>query len=419
MDKVPPLSVSAPQTARSGSSSGATPRTGGGTARSSDGKGTPRDCERLPLGTLRSERAPGNHSGSAGGSTNDVPQLGLSVETRIGVGVSQQAPYTPPVPSSPLTTWRSGAVSSPASSQGAPSSRSLAEPCSGGMPLDGGLSAMGLEAQQVVRPAWLNDMSREIEIMRHVIMQENRRLRDQIQGGRDTANCLRRILANPSPESAAATPCRGGPRSSPGLDGCCAAGRLRCGEILCRKRVVEWRIRGVYGQKGAEIAICAKSVFDLPEYSDVSFCFKFGAKRRGQAPTLAPTTSQGASASSSSPCHLMLRVSGKGCACLCLRIGIVAETEATDVAASSAATLQEPQEAVPLEEEQPKQAAIPLGGTLGSLLNGCGQVACPCSWPQAPGCTVVCRAQIEFAGFKVSNDEPLRLVTVCDVPCPH
>lgn len=278
------------------------------------------------------------------------------------------------------------------------------EPCSGAIPLDGGLSALGFEAQQVVRPAWLNDMSREIEVMRHVIMQENRRLREQIRDGRDEANCLRQILLSPSQKSAAATPC-------------CAVGRLRSGETLCRKRVVEWRIRGVDGQKGTELAICARSVFDLPEYPDVSFSFKFGAKLRGQTPTMTLAPCQGASASSS-PCHLMLRVSGNGCACLCLRIGIVAEAEAIEVAASSAATLPEAREALPLEQKRANQAAIPLGGTLGSLLNGGGRVACPCSWPQAPGCTVVCRAQIEFAGFKVSNDEPLRLVTVCDVPRP-
>jgi len=291
------------------------------------------------------------------------------------------------------------------------------EPCSGAMPLDGVLTAPGLEAQQVVRPAWLNDMSREIEVMRHVIMQENRRLREQIRDGRDEANSLRQILASPSPESEAVTPCRGGPRTSPGLSGCCAMGRRRNGEVLCRKRVVEWRINGVDGQKGTELAVCAKSIFDLPEYPDVSFCFKFGAKSRGQAPTMAPAACQGASASSS-PCQLLLRVSGNGCACLCLRIGIVAEAEASELAASSAATLPEAEEAVPLEEKGSNQAAIPLGGTLGSLLNGGGRVACPCSWPQAPGCTVVCRAQIEFAGFKVGNDEPLRLVTVCDVPRP-
>mmetsp|Transcript_45560 Transcript_45560/g.90301 ORF Transcript_45560/g.90301 Transcript_45560/m.90301 type:complete len:428 (+) Transcript_45560:105-1388(+) len=418
IDRVPPLSVSAPQTARSGSSSGATPRTGGGTARSSDGKGTarssdgkgtPRDCERLPLGTLRSERASGNHSSSAAGSGNNVPQLGLTADARIGGGVSQQAPYTPPVPSSPLTTWRSGAISSPASSQGAASSRSLVEPCSGAAPP----LAQGFETQQVVRPAWLNDMSREIEVMRHVIMQENRRLREQIRIGRDEACCLRQILAS---ESAVAAPCPGGPQSSFGLSGCCAAGQ-RSSNALCRKRVVEWRIRGVDGQKGTELAVCAKSVFDLPEYPDTSFCFKFGAKPRGQAPTMSPATCQGTSASSS-PCHLMLRVSGNGCACLCLRIGIVAEADTTEVATSSAASLPEAQEAVPLEEKGHSKAGIPLGGTLGSLLSGGGRVACPCSWPQVPGCTVVCRAQIEFAGFKVSNDEPLRLVTVCDVPRP-
>jgi len=248
--------------------------------------------------------------------------------------------------------------------------------------------------------------------MRHVIMQENRRLGEQIRDGREQAESLRSILASPSAET-----CAAGQRSSLGLYGSCNEGRLHGGEILLRKRVVEWRIRGVDGQKGTELAICARSAFELPEYPDVSFCFKFGAKPRGQAPSMAPTPCQNASASTS-PCRLMLRVSGSGCACLCLRIGIIAEAEAMDTAASLSATLPEAQEAVPLEEKGPNQAAMPLGGTLGSLLSGSGRVACPCSWPQVPGCTVVCRAQIEFVGFKVNSEEPLRLVTVCEIPHP-
>merc|ERR1712216_617427 len=140
MDKVPPLARSsgpgsAPGTARSGSSS-ATPRTGGHTARSSDGKGTPRDCERLPLGAR--------------------PSRGLN---------------TPPI----SARSAAGLSSTPSSTQGDPiSSRSLrgdpyCQDVSGGLHGVAEVSGNG----HLPRPAWCNDLSREIEVMRHVILQEN------------------------------------------------------------------------------------------------------------------------------------------------------------------------------------------------------------------------------------------------------
>jgi len=373
MDKVPPLAArsgsSAPPTARSGSSNSATPRTGGGTtARSSDGKGTPRDCERLPLGARPRNERSGGHGAS------DVPRLGLA----------GQPPQTPPVPSSPLTTWRSGAASSPASSQGALSSRSRADSLSQdifptvhhGPMVQGPYSARGLRNH--------NDLSREIDAVRRTIQQENRLLQINLTQISEEAGRVRTACANAAAASAAATAAPAGTGSAAAepppfaLRGYCpsAASSLPAPR---RSRVLEWRIAGVDGRQGAEHGLCSESSFELPEYPEVVFALRFGAGR---------SAASGCSGAAPGcwPCQLRLRVSGSGCANIELCIGLSAELVES--------------EGADLDGMLPSGAGALLGRAEGVLLSGGGRVACPCAWPQVAGAAVLCSLRVEFAGVQ-------------------
>ncbi|CAK0874089.1 unnamed protein product [Prorocentrum cordatum] len=180
MDHLPdlPLIGLAPLSARSAGSSC------GNTARSSEGKGTPREHEWHHLGA----RPPRTTSSGA-----VVPRLVVDGVPRA-VG-------------SPLATARGlSSPSSPTSSRCAASSRSLTELqdavhlAAGPSPRSSRGAAPGCGA---VPPQWAKDLSREIEIMRHVILQENSRLRAHIQEEKEALRLLRGWAAHEQSASAA------------------------------------------------------------------------------------------------------------------------------------------------------------------------------------------------------------------------
>lgn len=389
MDKVPPLrtgvsaasSQGAPLSSRSGSSS-ATPRTGGGTARSSDGKGTPRDAERLPLGALRSS---------------------LPGEAWPAQAAAANAPQTPRPCGSPLTTARSGAVSStPSSEADGLSSRSRGDswyqdPPSGrrgGYERDdrGGHAE---PADEAARPSWCSDLSREIEVMRHVILKENVRLNDQIRGLEESCLQLRRHV---EPGAVGALVSGGAAGEGP-LAATSPAGDARWleaapvvgGAVPChRRRTVEWRLRAVDGSRAGERGERDRSSFELPEYPEVAFVMTFGAGRREKV-----AESDAGASGQRWPCRLSLSAKGPGLSGLCILVALEA--------------LEEP----PADEGSAEAcgAIVRLGVVSGTLLHGGGRTGCPCAWPTRPRATVVCRARIELVGHCVNGSPPLQLDT--------
>ncbi|CAE8582174.1 unnamed protein product, partial [Polarella glacialis] len=268
---VPPLAVppwasldlgsgSAPHTARSAGSSGAaTPRTGGGLTARSDGKGTPRDHERLPLGTLGMRRT------SSGTTMEDrqrqVPRL-MQLD-RIG-GL--------PETGSPGTTARSGAASS--SSPGGCSSHGYDAWASGVYAQD--LAAQGslatpqasavasLEQETALKnKEWVSDMSRELEVMRHVIQKEMSEMRRLWM---EKKEALAPLLSKRARPARLRRDCWTQPMSSSSLS-------LETLEAqgLEPSSYLEWRIQGI------EAGVApAQHTFELPEHPEVSFCCTFG-----------------------------------------------------------------------------------------------------------------------------------------------
>jgi len=367
MDKVPPLrqgvsassSQGAPLSSRSGSSS-ATPRTGGGTARSSDGKGTPRDAERLPLNALRSSERLGE-AWPQGAGPLQAPAAGPS------------QPQTPrPQSGSPLTTARSGAVSStPSSEADGLSSRSRPD----------GLGLWYGAEPGPERPSWCSDLSREIEVMRHVILKENARLKEQIRGLEDSCLRLRRhveprvVGALVSGEAPLAV-------SSPADARWLEAAPVVGGAVPChRRRAVEWRVRAVSGC-ASELGEQDRSRFELSEFPDVAFVLTFGAGRREKV-----AESDAGAKGQHWPCRLALSARGPGLSGLCILVALEAQ-----------------------EEMAEGSEAGHLGATSGALLCGGGKTGCPCAWPR-PCATVTCRARIELVGHCENGRPPLQLDT--------
>merc|ERR1719330_1684765 len=112
----------------------------------------------------------------------------------------------------------SGVTSSPTSTQGGLSARSHASAGPEMHHCQSFSSQIAAAASSAVepRPPWLVDLSREIQVMRHVILQENARLREQILQGQAQAAALA-----PAAELRTATL---GPR------------------VVFRSRAIEWRI---------------------------------------------------------------------------------------------------------------------------------------------------------------------------------
>lgn len=332
MDKVPPLRHgTAPLSSRSGSSASATPRTGGGTARSSDGRGTPRDAERLPLNALRSTPPSGVQSADPG---------------------MFQRPAV-----SPLTTSRSGAVSSTPSSdaEGLSSRSGMAADSSWGYH-DGAAQQHVVYASEVHRPAWCDDLSREIEVMRHVIIKESARLKEQLQGlDKATGELRGHVVPRPGASSSP-------PRSL-------EASSYTAGTCPKRRRAVEWCVRGMDGPRAASLGQGDKSTFTLPEYPGATFAFAFGAK--GNA----------AESNGTWPCRLSFRAHGPGVAATCLSVAL----EVADVSGGEVRVL--------------GQTYSPV------LLRNGGRVACDCSWPSGASCTVACRARLELIGHCAPSSE--------------
>jgi len=262
------------------------------------------------------------------------------------------------------------------------------------------------EAVPQQRPAWLRDISREIEVMRHVILQESTRLREQYTAQKEAVADLKAKLGicgrlPRSPRGAASTgpaPSCGGQNWRRALEAE-ALDPLPLSPVprILPCRAVEWRIVGLEAERAIELEQRDHSTFDLPEYPEVLFAFSFGARRGGRS----ATASNGAEPSSS--CRLKLQISGAGCVDLALQVGLDVELEA-DASDS-------------VGDAAPDSTC--LGRRQAVLLRGGGRVVCPCSWPpasQAASAVVVCRARVEFAGFLSCGLEPIRMVTRCQKP---
>lgn len=468
------------------SSSGATPRTGGGltarsggatTARSSDGKGTPREVERVPLGYRPSGYVQGAPGSSGGGGQHG----GCAGPGDGGATNLPQYQFQQQVSTSPLTTARSGgALSSPSSSHGDEmSSRSVA--------------AAASDTATSVRIPWLNDLSREIEVMRHVIMQENSRIRAQLEEQRELSSRLRdqlQALGRMAPIGTSA----GGPpvmavMSSGAADSAGTAG-ARGGAMLAaeavaepwraavgkervlfhrRRRCIEWRILGfAMPNEGPTARIrTRRHCFELPEYPGFAFRLSFGdcsaassssssssrsterfpgevsraAPVEGQATATAVCPQNDGVASSaesrdsgsgtgeadgvtirSKPHTAEIAVEDdhlapRGCR-LRLRAfpapGAAASTPANDVSdACLWATLEVEVQAAGSE------SSFLLGRSLvpQPLACGMGCAVCDCERPSGPSTVdVVCRAHLEFAGYVRRALRPLLLSSSLRAP---
>lgn len=113
------------------------------------------------------------------------------------------------------------------------------------------------------RPAWLDDISREIEVMRHVIQKENSLLRSMC---RDEMEALGQIVTSfPEPVDDAGS-------------GAVASSRVGL------SRLIEWRIGDTENQWASGLAWRCNQTFELPEYLGTLFSFSFavrGAHRGG------------------------------------------------------------------------------------------------------------------------------------------
>eukprot|EP00928_Gymnodinium_smaydae_P080725 TRINITY_DN64371_c0_g1_i1.p1 TRINITY_DN64371_c0_g1~~TRINITY_DN64371_c0_g1_i1.p1 ORF type:complete len:371 (+),score=50.57 TRINITY_DN64371_c0_g1_i1:67-1113(+) len=337
LDRVLPLNFSAPPTARSSTSSVATPRTGGGTtARSSDGRGTPREHERLPLGT-RPPRA-----------VMEVPRLSSGP-----LQLSATAAY------SPLTSARSGVISSPTSTQGALSSRREGDAFCYGRQDSNNACPQRTMASYYAEAG----LSREIEAMRHVIVKENNRLRERIAEGQAAVRALAATLPPPPSETFQEGPVDA---VSP-----------------MRRRVVEWTVRGVNGVAGASEGLRGWHRFEIPEMPSVSFTLAFGGNR-----------SWSGSSASSSSCRLELRPSSSKCAMFSARVSLSAHV--LEAAAGASARPSGVTSAAGVREGT---LAAPLGEARSLPLATGGRAFCQCSWPPGTCTDVLCRVDIELLSF--------------------
>lgn len=400
---VPPLhplgrsSGSAPPTGRSGSSS-ATSRTGGGnTARSTDSKGTPRDCERLPLGAW--------------------PQKGGS----------------------------------------------------------GTVNMEDFSTQPVVQSveclaSWCVDLSREIEVMRHVIMQENSRLKDQLRVLTEESRGLRDRLesclhvgpaAGLNCEALAAPP--GGGAAAPAMQRRVVEWRIH-------------RVDSLRAAEHGAVDCSTFQLPEYPEVDFLmSFGARRRGRRRleeergaeggfereaGSAPAGASQAwAETQPHASDAGCRLALRIAGPGTAGLRLHVRLeAAELTGGDKhrclasdhptgGSGAVAPVDDDDDSSCSSSDGPcsdsggdgTRVAVPLGRLSAPVLleGGPGQqeprqhqllqeqslqewrrsgtkakASCDCNWPSRSCATVVCRAELEFAGFCHNKASPtVQLVT--------
>jgi len=312
------------------------------------------------------------------------------------------------------------------------------------------------------RPAWCNDLSREIEVMRHVILQENVRLKDQLRELTDESIQLRNRLGVQIVTGAdgrrALVSCSGAPPTAGEPEVQVAGWSMPAAELGSstsvldvpwrgQQRVVEWRINGLNGPQAAELRERDRSTFELAEYPGVVFSLSFGAQR-SRADTGAAgngALSEGSAGScGAAPCRLRLSISGPDASRFCLRVGLevdelLAMQQAEAPAQGTAAVVQfangheregagggypdggssssddggepSPRDASPSGSSH----AVSLGRLAPVALQPGGQVVCCCSWPVSSSANIICRVQIEFTGFSSEHPqrEPLRLVTAC------
>mmetsp|Transcript_25441 Transcript_25441/g.59230 ORF Transcript_25441/g.59230 Transcript_25441/m.59230 type:complete len:343 (+) Transcript_25441:94-1122(+) len=336
-------SGSVPLSARSASSS-TTQRTGGTTARSSDGKGTPRDCERLSLSDLRSSA-----------------QLGDDLSARGG--------------------YRQGDANWPAQ-----------------------------------RTPLHSDLSRELEIMRFVIVKENEKLKEQLRQLKDECSKWREKLelGNRSSGSGAAEPSakqtqegsnalseeisvvsagvasHGPPRWLDHDDRAVAplvsmvaaeAGRL------WKRRRVEWRIHGPGLSVLAESAAPAsqRTQFTLPEMPGALFHLTF-------------TVNKSESGKGNLwPCRLSLRLTGAEADALACSVQLGVQVVGANVNGRAS----NEGDAVMLSDAPAEH-----------VLQAHGEWAhCPCRLPPETTTAILCTVELLQAGFCPAALRPLRLVS--------
>lgn len=259
--------------------------------------------------------------------------------------------------------------------------------------------------------------------MRHVILQENARLREQIRSQREEVS---RLAERVSP--CTATQCDAGSVLSESIARWVDVVGSRDPEPCLlsaprRRRIVEWHVRGLDGHRAAELGQCDRSIFELPEYPGATFAFTFGA--RGGALGSASATPELALPGVSRPCRLKLRLSGPGSEGLCLRVALEAEAR-TKMPESGGATASRGLEGdgrTPTSSgglcgdestlsESGSCSITLLGQSEEILLYGGQRAACTCTWPTEARALIVCRVRIHFAGFANDHAEPLRLDSV-------
>lgn len=285
---------------------------------------------------------------------------------------------------------------------------------------------------QTPRPAWSSDLCREIEAMRHVIVQENSRLREQICGLKDECARLHERLGSrlqacgpvlgsmPSMSSGSASLASRWLEPLPNSNDCTHV------DVPCRRRAVEWCIKRIDGPRAAELGERVRSSFTLQEYPGVEFRFTFGADcDPGHAQEREPSSKAVSAGRFAKLCHLKLRVSGSGAADICLRVALEAE-DVTEVGEGDSSA-RGPRglnggdgdgggssSSEGGSDAGSSNAGALLGRLESELLCGGGQAMCSCTWPATSNATVVCRAHIEFAGqHPGALPESLRLVSTC------
>lgn len=238
-----------------------------------------------------------------------------------------------------------------------------------------------LEPEQEHRPPWCNDMSREIEVMRHVILRENQRLKEHVQVLQKECADLRDQMDAAREDGCGGTTDETTPEE--GLITNAADGVHRAWEdpprarAPPRRRVVEWLVRGVDGPRAARLGHHDRSTFELPEFPDVSFSYVFGAPRKPEAPEGTPPTN------GTSPCQLTLSASGQGCLGLSWRVGLEVVQRISDGAGGS-------------ESQTLARHGNPACLGHASVQMSDHEVAvCPCRWPGSQA-NIVCRAQLEL-----------------------
>lgn len=291
----------APLTGRSSSSTLETPRTGGGyTARSSGGeRGTPRDPQRLPLGArphgcdawIRGDRVSPEHT------------------ARSAAESSQAWPTTPG-----------------GSSRGEGSARSdafchNAEEHSARAPAGHGVDTGGHGQVPLYQ-----DLARELEIIRHVVTQENGKLKEHLHRSEQEVAQLREQVDDLGRELVTLQPAAG---ASPVEAGTAEASSFAAGRALAEgPSLIEWHIRRASEMRAAYRAMgdpsrCECAHIPIPEFPGVDFALMF-------YPLAAPAAvAAAAGAEGVHSWRLALHIAGSGACALDLRVALSIEVVLT------------------------------------------------------------------------------------------